>query len=131
MLSTAIKRASLDDAYDASLVAPVTTLRAKLRSYESAARALISSGQSIASTSATNGVGGRSVSFFAPALSGMTPVDAVELWRELIDLLDVVTADIGGTPSDAVVKTEMMGRLVPAYEAEGDFSGLRCPQVAA
>lgn len=130
MLPTAIKQASLDDAYDAAVAGSIA-LRVQLRTYETAARATIAGGQVVASVSATNGAGGRSSSFFEPEKSGMTPLDAVELWRELINLFDQVYSDIGGTPTDAVVKAEMMARLVPAYEAEGDFSSLRCPQVAA
>jgi hypothetical protein len=122
VLNTPIKRASLDDAYDASLVAPAVTLRVKLRSYETAARTRISSGQLIASTSAN----GHSTSFSTPGSDGLSPSEVVELWRELIDLHDQVKTDIGGSPSDAVVKAEMMARLVPCFESEGDFSALRC-----
>ena len=129
MVSTLIKRASLDDAYDAAVAAAVG-LRAQLRTYVTAARAAVSSGQAISSVSSTNGAGGRSVSFNTPdiqLLEGMTPVAIVEMWQSLVDLFDFSYSALGGTPNDLAVKNEMMALLVPVREvAPSSFLGLRC-----
>ena len=128
MVSTRIKRASLDDAFDASVTAAIT-LRAQLRLYETAARAAIASGQVISSVSATNGAGGRSTSFFQ--VEGMSPVETLEMWRELIDLNDLVVEQESLTDNVAnrtAIKTEMMGLLKPCFEATNDFRNLRVGQ---
>lgn len=123
MLSTPIKRASLLQAKRASVDAsPVTSLLTKLEDNWLAAQARIASGQLIASTAAN----GHSTSFSAPGADGVSPAEYVELWDELVTLFGQVKADIGGSPSDTVVYTEMMARLVPSYESEGDYSALRC-----
>lgn len=128
-VSTSLKRASLDDAFDASVGAtPATSLRAKLRAYETTARAAIATGQVISSVSSNNGAGGRSTSFSVPnsaQFEGVNPVSIAEMWRELIDLFDWVDNAIGGT--DTEIKTEMMLLLVPCRTVGvSDFSGLRC-----
>jgi hypothetical protein len=132
VVSTGIKRATLDDAFDAAVTADIT-LRAKLRLYETAARALIATGQIVAATSATNGAGGRSTSFSTPGAEGISPVRMVELWRELIDLNDQVVADLALTDNTAnrlAIKNEMMGLLKPVTEHYGDFSLLRTGHAA-
>lgn len=82
-VTTAIKRASLDDAWDAAKVANKDNpdLRAQLRKNESLARKAVAGG-SLAAVSAN-----RRTSEFAPQGPGqVTPTEAVELWRELISL---------------------------------------------
>lgn len=129
-VSTSLKRASLDDAFDASVGAtPATSLRAKLRAYETTARTAIASGQVISSVSSNNGAGGRSTSFSVPnsaQFEGVNPVSIAEMWRELIDLFDDTYTALGGTPTDTQVKTEMMGLLKPCREIANDFSTLIC-----
>lgn len=123
MLSTPIKRASLLQAKRASVGAdPATSLLTKLEDNWLAAQSRISSGQLIASTAAN----GHSTSFSAPGSDGVSPAEYVELWDELVTLFGQVKSDIGGSPTDTVVYTEMMARLVPCFESEPDFSGLRC-----
>jgi hypothetical protein len=77
--TTSIKRAFLEDAFDASK-ANGKGLRATLRENESNARSSIAAG-SLASISAN----GRSHTF---AMRGLAPEGVVDLWRELIDLHD-------------------------------------------
>ena len=126
-VDTDIKQASLDGAYDASLVAPVVTLRQKLREYEETARALMSTGREIASVSASNGAGSRSQSYFPTSTNGLTTTQLVGLWRQLINLFDFAYRALGGTPTDLQVKTEMMALLVPVTRvAPSCFVSLRC-----
>ena len=125
MVSTRIKRASLDDAYDAAVAAPIA-LRVQLRAYETTARSAVSTGQIISQVSARD----RSTSFSLPdseLLEGMTPVAMVEMWRELVDLFDYVYAGLGGTPTDQAVKNEMMALLQPAHELQpSNFHSVLC-----
>lgn len=123
MLSTPIKRASLLKAKRDS-VDPTTptSLLTKLEDNWLAAQARVSSGQLIASTAAN----GHSTSFSAPGADGLSPADYVEMWDELVTLFGQVKTDIGGSPTDATIYAEMMARLVPCYESEPDFSGMRC-----
>jgi hypothetical protein len=132
VVSTGIKRATLDDAYDASVTASLT-LRAQLRLYETAARAAITTGQIVATVSQSNAAGGRSTSFSTPGSEGISPVRMVELWRELIDLNDQVVADLDVDDNEAnrlAIKNEMMGLLKPVTEHYGDFSLLRTGHAA-
>lgn len=134
MVSTAIKRSSLDDAFDASVLA-ANTLRQQLRAYETAARAAISSGQVISAVSASNGAGGRSTSFSQPskeAFEGLNPVSLVEMWRALVDLHDLVIEQeslSNSTNDREAIKDAMMALLKPCTEHTMDFSRLRCPPV--
>lgn len=121
-----MKRASLDDAFDASVGAdPVTSLRTKLREYETTARSAIATGQIIAAVSRNNAAGGQSTSFSVPnsqQFEGVNPVSIAEMWRDLIDLFDATETALGGTPTDTAIKTEMMGLLKPCTGYENDFS---------
>lgn len=125
-VSTLIKRASLDDAFDASVGASTpTSLRAQLRSEVTTARIAVSAGQVVANVSMTNGAGGRSTGFSAPSkqnFNGLTPVSIFEMWQELVDLFDDASNSLGGTPTDAAVYAEMKGLLKPCREMENDFS---------
>lgn len=131
MVSTLVKRASLDDAYDAAVTAGIT-LRAQLRLYETAARATISSGQIISSVSQSNAAGARSTNFSLPdreLLEGMTPVGILEMWRELVDLNDTAVGYLGvtdDTTNRLAIKNEMMGLLAPVRELlPSSFTALR------
>lgn len=122
----------LDDAYDASVGAtPATSLRDKLREYESSALSAIAEGKTVVSVSTQNAVGGRSTSFSQLAAEGFNPVSLAETWRSLIDLFDEVEADLGGTPTDDEIKDEMMGLLKPCTEVSADFTLLRTGRVLA
>jgi hypothetical protein len=126
-VSTPLKRAWLDDAYDAAVAASIT-LRAQLRAWESTARTAVSTGQIVASTSAGNSAGNRAVAFSIPNIDGLSPVTLVELVRELIDLNDYVVSDLeltDNTTNREAIKNEMMGLLVPCREAYNDFTLLR------
>ncbi len=127
-VSTLIKRASLDDAFDASAGATTpTSLRAKLRAEVTTARAAVATGQVVANVSMTNGAGGRSTGFSAPSkenFNGLTPVSMFEMWQELVDLFDDAKASLGGTPTDTQVYAEMKGLLKPCTEIGNDFSRL-------
>lgn len=126
-VSTGLKRAWVDDAYDAAVAAGIT-LRAQLRGWESTARSAVSTGQVVASTSSGNSVSNRAVAFSLPNVDGLSPVTLVELIRELIDLNDRVVEDLeltDNTDNRSAIKTEMMGLLVACRESYADFTQLR------
>ncbi len=119
--TTAIKRASLDDAWDKSL-ALKKTLRDVLREYESAARLVIAGG-SLSSVSAN----GRSSQF---SDKGTSPDDWVSIWRELIDLHDEIKAALTEASvafTDERIKDEMMASaaLQECNVAYPDYSEVR------
>ena len=115
----------MDDAFDAA-VSGSRTLRAQLRLYETAKWSVNSKGQIIASTAAN----GHATALSAPgSIQGYNPLEVQVLFRDLINLNDeVVTQEelTDNTANREAIKTEMMARLVPCYESEPDFSGLRC-----
>ena len=45
--------------------------------------------------------------FAEPGTAGPTPLEMLELWRELIDLHDRVKADLGESPTDAEIYAAM------------------------
>lgn len=132
MVSTLIKRASLDDAFDLAVSAN-TTLRVQLRASVTSARASISTGQLVSSVSRTNGAGGSSVSFSQPdtsILGSLTPEGLLEMWQYLVDLYDAVVLQQGLTDSTTdrlAIYTEMKGLLAPCKVLErSSFVGLHC-----
>lgn len=104
MVSTALKRACLDDAYDQSRTAPTSPLRTVLRTNESTIRQAIAAG-SIQSNKAN----GHEVVLAAYGPGQVTLLDMVECWRELIDLHDSAKAWLtwcfryGLDPNDAEI----------------------------
>ena len=145
MSSTSLKRASLEDAYDAA-VAAQRTLRVQLRLYETEARKSAQAARTYKSISAN---GRQTVN---QDVSGATD-ENVNLWRELIDLhdqgkafldkctlynLDPDAAELDGMPSplpapvnnpaavsDATLKTWMLAHLIAVTEFRHDHSSLR------
>lgn len=58
-------------------------------------------------------------------LSGHGPVEAKEIFGELLDLRDAVIERLGGSPTDEEVYAEMMNSLVQIREYGHDFSRIR------
>lgn len=147
MVSTALKRAALDDAWDATGDDQNQSLRDTLRQFESAARRNIAGG-SLASVGANS----RTSAFSSYGAGQITPVEVCEMWRDLIDRhdqsklwlqscaalsLDPVQTEIVGWPfgtptpsnlpsvTDDKVYAWMMTHLVAITEARSDYSKLR------
>lgn len=126
-LPTEVLQGALDDAYDASVLAS-NTLRAQLRLLETAKWTVNTAGQTVAAVSRNNAAGGQSTSFFAPALSGINPIDVQIAFRTLINLYDQVctTEELtDDTTNRLAIKTEMMDLLKPCTEYVQDFSLVR------
>jgi hypothetical protein len=116
-------RGALDDAFDDS-VSNSVTLRAQLRTEESTALATISA---VATGIEETQANGHRTKFMQLSDSQRSAIiQSATKWRRLIDLHDEVSAALGGTPTDTQIKDEMMGLLVPAYEAgPSTFCNLR------
>lgn len=126
-LPTEVLQGALDDAYDASVLA-ANTLRAQLRLLETAKWTVNTAGQTVAAVSRNNAAGGQSTSFFAPALSGINPIDVQIAFRTLINIYDRAMAYLSladDATNRLALKNEMMGLLKPALFAETDFTNLR------
>lgn len=109
----------LEDAWDA---APETaaSLREQLRANERAA-GLVVSGGSLSSISKN-----ASSHSYAFGSGNITPKEIANVWRELIDLFDLIFASrttAGGDTTDEAVYAEMNRRLIPCVEFTKDFSG--------
>jgi len=115
-----LKRSRLEAAWEAAQATePPTALRAWLRAQETALAATL---DTIQSTSGN----GRQVVFAEPGSAGPTPLEMLELWRELIDLHDRVKADLGESPTDAEIYAAMMAELRPVKSVGSDHTLLRC-----
>jgi hypothetical protein len=146
LISTALKRASLEDAWDTAKAAAPIDLRKALRDNEKKARAAIAGG-SFSQVSANR----RSSAFSMAGPGQITPSETVELWRELIDTYDsskkwlndcaaigldpdeaeVIGFPVGATQvqSPETVAEEdifnwLMSHMVATSEIRSDFSGL-------
>ncbi len=110
--TTADLRRLLDDAWDAAPLGD-DTLRDTLRALEKTAGAAVAGGNpsSISKNSASVA--------YSFGVGSFTPADVALVWRELIDLFDVVAANNTG---DDAIYAEMMRRLVPCVEFTKDFS---------
>ena len=108
----------LDDAWDAAPEGALT-LRAQLRANERTA-GLIVSGGSLSSVSKNN-----ASQSYAFGSGGITATEIANVWRELIDLYDLVAdsrTTAGGDTTDDAVYPEMKRRLVAVREFTTDFS---------
>lgn len=142
-----MKRACLDDAWDLTQAVQNQSLRDSLRQNESAARKIVAGG-SLASVSAN----GRQSAFAYVGPGQLTPLEVVELWRDLIDRhdiskdwllqnglrgLDPNATELQGftCPAPAITNPTyvvqdvdiynwMMAHLIPIYEARSDYSEL-------
>ena len=123
-ITTNMKRASLDDAWDESR--KLGSLRKTLRSFEKQAREVVSGGS--VSNIAANG---RSTAFSLYGPGGITPSELVDLWRELVDLFDAVKASLGEGATEQSIKDSMMESLRRVTESYPDLSYLRLPAIQA
>ena len=66
---------------------------------------------------------------YALPMSGrdVTPRDATELCEEMLSLYDTAKVNLGGTPTDDQVFTEMLGLLSVVDGEFADYTLLRCP----
>ena len=147
-MTTSLKRACLEDAWDNVKTAPTPDLRTELRNNEKAARKLLAGG-SLSLVEAN----GRRTQFAEYGAGQVTTEEMVEGWRELIDQYDrsknflVFCALYGldpdatelqddpidlpapvGSPTpqtDAIIFAWMMDHLIPITEARSDYSSLR------
>jgi len=118
-----LKRSRLEAAWEAAQATePPTGLRTWLRAQETALAATLDTGQTIQSTSGN----GRQVVFAEPGSAGPTPLEMLELWRELIDLHDRVKAALGESPTDAEIYAAMMAEVRPIKSVGSDHTLLRC-----
>ncbi|HOX01414.1 MAG TPA: hypothetical protein PKW32_03455 [Verrucomicrobiota bacterium] len=123
MASAWLKRSRLEAAWEAAQASePPTAIRTWLRAQETALAATLDTGQTIQSTSGN----GRQVVFAEPGSAGPTPLEMVELWRELIDLHDRVQADLGESPTDDEIYAGMMAEVRPVKSLRSDHTLLRC-----
>lgn len=83
-ITTAVKRAKLEDAWDAA-PAEANTFRQQIRSFVSQNSALVDGVGGI-SSSASNG---HSVSAFAPGQNQASGQEFLEMWQELLDMFDL------------------------------------------
>lgn len=113
----------LEDAWDAAPNGALT-LREQLRTNERAAGRSVSGG-SLSSISKN-----QSSHSYAPGGSGnITPVEIANIWRELIDLYDLLVESFTAAEtdtSDETVYAEMKRRLVPVREFTKDFTTIGC-----
>lgn len=109
-------QASLDDAYDAAVLAG-RGLREQLRYYETEARAAVAGG-SVSSAS----TGGQSTAYAPSGAGNITALEWVSAWRTLINSFDRVSARIT-SPTDGVIKAAMLADLESAVECYPDMSG--------
>ena len=112
----------LDDAWDAAPEGALT-LREQLRTNERAA-GLVVSGGSLSSVSKNN-----ASQSYAFGSGNITATEIANVWRELIDLYDLVfdsRTTASGDTSDESVYPEMKRRLVAIQEFTQDFSTIGC-----
>ena len=149
-MTTALKRGALEDAWDPIKNDPTPDLRAALRALETKARKAVAGG----SLGEVGANGRRSVfSLYGPGQ--LTPVQAAEGWRELIDMfdasndflvfcatygLDPAQVELNGlpdplppavtnptTPTSADIFQWMFDHLIPITECQSDYGWLRVP----
>jgi len=65
---------------------------------------------------------GHDVEVFSGTESQLGAKLTGEAWSRLVDLHDEVKAYLGGSPTDEVIKTEMLGILVPVTEVASCFA---------
>lgn len=120
----------LDDAWDAVKAATPPNLRVKLRSLESAARALNVAGSLTSSVS-----NGHTSEFAAGGQAGVrTSLETANGYRALINLYDLVTKDAvaaGTGTDDASLYAMMAAWLIPCLHTGSDISELMLPATAA
>lgn len=73
-------------------------------------------------TSSTGGGYSAVFTFFG---SGITPNDMAEVAEELESLYELCVSLLGGSPTDAQIRDEMIDRLQPVTEIYGDYTNLR------
>jgi len=112
----------LEDAWDAAPEG-AHTLREQLRANERAA-GLIVSGGSLSSVSKN-----QSSHSYAFGSGNITATEIANVWRELIDLYDLLVASFTTAAlatDDDTIYAEMKLRLVARNEFTKDFTGLHC-----
>lgn len=110
----------LEDAWDAAPEGALT-LREQLRAYELAA-GLVISGGSLSSISKN-----QSNHSYAFGSGNITAKEVANVWRELIDLYDLLVNSYEAAAldvSDETIYPEMMRRLVPINSFTTDFTGI-------
>jgi hypothetical protein len=123
VVSTRVLRGSLAKAFDDSVTNSIA-LYAQLRREEDTALGVLTNIASGIKETHANGHGVENMQVSDSQRNSIT--ESQTKWRYLIDLHDEVVLALGGTPTDTQIKDEMMGLLVPAYEAgPSTFCNLR------